>query len=201
MTKTPDFDELVGEELEPDERERLLRVHELLVAAGPPPELPPSLLQPPHPERDAAVAWLPARRRLTLIGVAAALALAVFVGGYAAGRHHGGGFTTAAVRAMHGTGLAPQAAATIRISDPDRAGNWPMSFSVHGLPVLPQGAYYELYLSLNGKPVATCGTFTVHAGTTEVRLNAPYELRRFNGWVVTRHEFGGRGDGPVLLTT
>ena len=39
--RTPSFDELVGGDLEPAERERLLRVHELLVAAGPPPELSP----------------------------------------------------------------------------------------------------------------------------------------------------------------
>ena len=35
---TPDFDELVGTDLDPAERERLERVHELLVAAGPPPD-------------------------------------------------------------------------------------------------------------------------------------------------------------------
>jgi len=34
----PDFDELVGSDLEPSERARLERVHELLVAAGPPPD-------------------------------------------------------------------------------------------------------------------------------------------------------------------
>ena len=36
---TPDFDELVGTDLEPGERARLERVHELLIAAGPPPDL------------------------------------------------------------------------------------------------------------------------------------------------------------------
>ena len=43
----PDFDELVGE-LEPEEEARLRHVHELLVAAGPPPELPPALLEAPR---------------------------------------------------------------------------------------------------------------------------------------------------------
>jgi hypothetical protein len=42
----PDFEELVGGDLEPRERERLLRVHEALVAAGPPPELTPDLAAP-----------------------------------------------------------------------------------------------------------------------------------------------------------
>jgi hypothetical protein len=198
MTSTPDFDDLVGDDLPPEERDRLLRVHELLVAAGPPPELPPSLADPPRPQTK--VALLPSRRRYTFVGVAAAAVLAAFVGGYLAGGH-GAGFSTAAVRPMHGTRLAPLATATIRVAEPDKAGNWPMRFSVSGLPALRRGEYYELYLSRHGKPIATCGTFTVHGGTTVVRLNAPYELRRFDGWVVTRHEAGARGDGPVLLTT
>jgi hypothetical protein len=36
----PNFDELIGPDLPPGDRERLRRVHELLVAAGPPPEMP-----------------------------------------------------------------------------------------------------------------------------------------------------------------
>ena len=35
----PNLDDLIGTDVEPGERERLERVHELLVAAGPPPEL------------------------------------------------------------------------------------------------------------------------------------------------------------------
>ena len=42
MTRGPDFDQLVGHEVGREERERLQRVHELLVEAGPPPELSPS---------------------------------------------------------------------------------------------------------------------------------------------------------------
>ena len=41
------------DDLRAEERARLQRVHELLVAAGPPPELPPRLLQEPDPERRA----------------------------------------------------------------------------------------------------------------------------------------------------
>jgi hypothetical protein len=37
----PDFDELVGTDLPVAERERLLRVHQLLLEAGPPPEVVP----------------------------------------------------------------------------------------------------------------------------------------------------------------
>ena len=51
MTDRPNFDELVGgDDLSTDEAARLQRVHDLLIEAGPPPELPPHLLQEPDPE-------------------------------------------------------------------------------------------------------------------------------------------------------
>ena len=50
----PNFDDLVDQGLDLEERARLLRVHELLIAAGPPPELPPSLASPP-PEPKATL--------------------------------------------------------------------------------------------------------------------------------------------------
>jgi hypothetical protein len=43
VSRHPDFHELVGNDLDPAERERLERVHEMLIAAGPPPELPQEL--------------------------------------------------------------------------------------------------------------------------------------------------------------
>ncbi len=199
MSRTPDFDELVGTDLPENERKRLLRAHELLLAAGPPEELPPALAHAPDPEPK--VALLPQRRRYTLIGLAATLALAAFGVGYFAGGFGGSGFTTAFARPMHGTALAPHALATIRIADVDRAGNWPMRFSVNGLQPLPKGGYYELFLTRHGRPVATCGTFNVHDGTAVVRLNAPYLLKQFDGWVVTRHLPTTRGTGAVLMTT
>ena len=47
MSDRPNFDELAGgDDLSPEEAARLERVHDLLVAAGPPAELPPHLLEP-----------------------------------------------------------------------------------------------------------------------------------------------------------
>jgi hypothetical protein len=40
----------------------------------------------------------------------------------------------------------------------------------------------------------------VHGGTTVVSLNAPYALRTFDGWIVTRHVPAQKPDA-VLLTT
>ena len=55
VTDRPDFRELVGgDDLSTDEAARLQRVHDLLIEAGPPPELPPHLLEEPDPEGGAA---------------------------------------------------------------------------------------------------------------------------------------------------
>ena len=39
--KQPEFDDLIAADVPPEERARLYRTHELLVQAGPPPELSP----------------------------------------------------------------------------------------------------------------------------------------------------------------
>ncbi|MDX6512258.1 MAG: Anti-sigma-K factor rskA [Gaiellaceae bacterium] len=204
MSRRPDFEQLVGaDELAPDELERLRGVHDLLIAAGPPPELPPALEQ--APDVDAPVTLLPRRRRAVLALLAAALALAAFGAGYlVSGRGDGNtGFkadTSIPPIPMHGTVAAPGALASIRLGPADDGGNWPMLFTVRGLKQLPPNQYYELYLSRGGKPVASCGTFRVHGGTTTVLLNAPYKLRRFSGWIVTMHAKSAGGDRKLLTT-
>jgi len=78
----------------------------------------------------------------------------------------------------------------------DSAGNWPMRMTVSGLPTLAQGKTYTLWLTKKGALQAPCGTFTVGKGTTTVRLNAPYKLREYSGWVVVR-----TGSAKPLLKT
>ena len=80
--KPPDLRDLVGEDVPAAELERLARVHELLVHAGPPPELPGELAEPPEP--DSTVALLPKRHWRPLAALAAALALAAFGAGWLA---------------------------------------------------------------------------------------------------------------------
>jgi hypothetical protein len=195
----PDFRALVGEDLPEEERARLERVHELLVAAGPPPELPPSLTTPQTEPPELAVAFLPRRRLGAVLALAAAVALVAFLGGFLAGRT-GDHFTKRVEVPMHGTALARGASATIQIGALDKSGNWPLKLIVRGLRSLPKGAYYEMYLTRRGHPVATCGTFTVAQPTASVRLNAPYHLRLYDGWVVTR-EAPGKNAHPVVLRT
>jgi hypothetical protein len=189
-----DFHDLVGEDLNPEEERRLRRVHELLVQAGPPPELPPALREPVARRR-----WqLPSfRLRLApaLALVAASVAIAFGVG-YLVG-DRGGGFSTEHVVAMRPTAAGPPTAvASIKVGAQDEAGNWPLVLYVKHLPEQPVKAYYELWLTRNGKTVATCGTFRVHGDETTVRLNAPYKLKAFDGWVVTTDK-----RDRVLLTT
>lgn len=200
--KTPDFDELVGADETPAERERLRRVHELLLAAGPPEELSPALeaghqLIGPDPFR--ARARRPRTRRSLLLLAAALVVAVAFFSGYVAGNR--GGFPTQFAVQMRGTALAPDALATLQVAPKDEGGNWRMRITVKGLPQLPSGGYYVLYLTRNGKPIAPCGSFNVDAGATTVELNAPYKLKTFDGWIVTRWNAKRRAPGPVVLRT
>jgi len=190
----PDFDELLdAEELDPEERARLERVHALLVEAGPPPDLSPRLnARPVVPARRGAIP-LPRRRRGAVLLVAAAFALALFGAGWLGGAHSR---STHVVRtiAMAGPGGAR---ASLDLLDADRAGNWPMVMRISGLASLPEGETYTLWLTKSGKLEASCGTFTVGAGTTTVDLNAPYRLKEYDGWVVVRSGL----TAPLLTTT
>lgn len=195
--RTPDFEELVGGEVAGEERERLRRAHEALVAAGPPPLLPATLAEPAPARRRGFL-----RRRALLIPLAAALAAATFLGGYLVGRPDPPGFDVRVVVEIRGTTLQPGATALLSLGFGDEGGNWPMLLEVRGLPKIEDRAgYYELALSRGGKPVATCGTFKVQAGTTKVRFTASYPLKRFDGWVVTAHPRGHLEKPPIVMST
>jgi hypothetical protein len=193
----PDFPELVGEEGTPEELERLRRVHDLLVAAGPPPKLSRRLGRAPRVR--LRVVTLPPRRVQAALALAAAAAIALGFGiGYAV--RGDGGFSVQGARPMHGVGSLASASASIEIGKLDAAGNWPLEMVVRGLPALPRGGWYELSLTKHGVPEVSCGTFKAHGdGVTRVRLNAPYDFGEYDGWVVTSHVHG-RPD-RVLLTT
>ena len=193
----PELRELVGDDLPQAELERLGRVHELLVRAGPPPELPSELAKPPEP--DATIAFLPRRHWRPLALLAAALALAAFGAGWLASSAGDSAETTFPAIdfnvPMYGTEAAPNAVASIAVGEIDDAGNWPMAMTVRGLPALPAGQHYELWLTKKGELVASCGTFNTDDDTVTY-LNAPYKLRQYDGWVVTRS-----GDERLLLRT
>jgi hypothetical protein len=203
---TREFDDLVDtDELDPLEEERLRRIHDLLVEAGPPPDLPPALEHPAAIPRDedaeiVQFPLLPRRRAAVAVLIAAAISAIAFGGGYLLGhRGQDGDFSSTKVVPMRGAG---NALASIRIGHRDSVGNWPMEMIVNGLPQQPNPrAYYSLYLTRNGKPVAPCGTFRVHGKTTRIRFTVPYKLTRFDGWVVTRQPAGVHTPGHVVLST
>jgi hypothetical protein len=176
---SPDFDELIGSDVAPEERERLKRAHEALLVAGPPPELPDALAHPREHRRYA---------RPVLLLAAALVVLAAFLGGWLVG---GGGEDPDFTLAMHGTPAAAAASAELDVYPIDEAGNWPMKMHVSGLA----DGRYELVLTRDGKPVVSCGFFLAH-GSTSASLNAPYKLRTYDGWAVIRP-----GSSRILLRT
>jgi hypothetical protein len=206
VTRTPNFDELIGPPSEQDEqveRERLRRVHDLLLQAGPPPELSPQIEAGPtfammlqRPRRRA-------RRGITLLAATVAVAALAFLAGYATGNDGGNGNGAPKGRTLSliGTKAAPGAFASLRIEPADAAGNWPMLISVTGLPKLPPGGYYTVYLVRHGKPLAPCGTFVVadKGSGAPVWLNAPYELHKGDSWVVTQQMPDHHEAGPIVL--
>jgi len=200
MTQKPDFDELVGFDVEQGERERLRRVHELLLEAGPPPELSPELEAGPTLAMTLGGRERHGRRRMMLLAAAIAVLALAFLGGYISA-NHSGGMAGARTLKLAGTSLDPSALASLRIAPVDEAGNWPMQLNVTGLPKMPARGYYAVYLVRNGKIYAPCGTFVV-AGVgrgTSVRLNAPYRLQHGDTWVVTKQLPGNHEPGPIVL--
>jgi hypothetical protein len=202
MRRTPDFDELVGDDLGHEERERLERVHGLLVTAGPPPELTPEMERGPTlgmtlggPSRRRV------ERRVALLAAAVTVLALAFLGGYLAGHGNVGSLSGGHTLNLVGTAQARGAQAVLRVQDADAAGNWPMTLSVTGLPKLPPRGYYEVFLTRNGKVFAPCGTFLVKSatGAVSVQLNAPYHLHRGDGWVVTKQLPGHNEAGPVVM--
>jgi hypothetical protein len=196
VNRPPDFHELADEVEDPAERARLERVHDLLVEAGPPPELSP-MLQAPPPASPRDFPWQrPRVVRPRAVLVAAAIFTAFFVGYLTAGP----GTDEARpkyVRTIELDGRG-DARGAIGVGIRDERGNWPMVLSVWGLEHLSGGDYYTLALTKDGKPIVTCGTFNVSGDQTTVRMTAAYNLKGFDGWVVLRYDAQTHDDVPVL---
>jgi len=204
VTLPPDFDDLVARDVPPEERARLYRAHELLVKAGPPPELSPELDAVPWPDEALAPLW--GRQKRTgfrrPVVLAAALATALVVGllvGQATGSSKTSINAWQTIQ-LRGTELASSASGTLELARPNGQGNYDMVLRVKGLPKQPGGGYYTLDLTKGGKAVVPCGTFNVN-GETVVRLTAAYDLAHFdkNGWVVTRETPGHFRHDQIVL--
>lgn len=200
MSDTPNFRDLVGEGLAPAEQERLERVHELLIAAGPPPELPPELEEVPDRRgnvRELETAGLPRRRVGAALALAAAIALIAFLGGYLAGYKHTGNSSFEAVKTVALTNA--QAQAVVKFGPKDTNGNTPMQLKVEGLKSLPAGDYYTLYMTKDGKPVVVCGSFNVRGPqSTTLKFPVAYDPANFNGLEIAHWRGADHKSVPVV---
>ena len=198
MSLPPHFGDLVGNDLSPAERERLERVHDMLVAAGPPPELPQELADPPRPE--GRLVELARQRLRTGLVLAAALVIATFAFGYFLGAR-GEDSSPAAFTPVKTAVLGKSAdrLAVVQIGDRDANGNRPMVMTVEGLDRLSGGDYYTLFMTRNGKPIVTCGTFNVgEDGVTTVRFSVAYDLDAYDGLMLAEYSKRKHADKPLL---
>ena len=190
MTRAPDFDDLVGKDVPDEERARLLQAHRLLVEAGPPPELSPEMDSVPWPEDSQMPLVKPKQRRPILLAAAIATAIGI---GFVLGQSTSSSSSSSSMEAVRvvqlaGTKLDNDARGTLELGKADAHGNWPMILHTRGLQQLPEGGYYDLYLTKGGKPVVLCGTFNVKGDEVVVHFSAAYDLGHFDkdGWVITR---------------
>jgi hypothetical protein len=200
VSDAPNFRDLVGEGIAPAERERLERVHELLIAAGPPPELPPELEEVPDARgnvRELEPSGLPRRRVGAALALAAAIALIAFLGGYLAGYKRTGNSSFESVRAVALTNA--QAQAVVKFGAKDANGNTPMQLRVEGLQRLPAGDYYTLYMTQDGKPVVVCGSFNVRGPqATTLKFPVAYDPANFNGLEIAHWRRADHKAVPVV---
>ena len=183
MKEPPDLHELVGNDLSPEERERLSGVDALLRRVpAPPHDVPASL--------TAAVAQVPlaTRRGNRRIRVGLALAFAAVLAATAFGIGHwtGSRFDTEYSVEMAPTAGAPGAEAVVQVGPRDESsGNVELLLDVAGLPQLEPGRDYALWLEQNGEWAATCGYFAVGEGETTVRMTVSYDFGDFDAWVIS----------------
>jgi hypothetical protein len=197
----PDFRELVGNDLPEEERARLKRAHDLLVAAGPPPDLPPALAEPPV--AGASVSWLPRRRAGAALVLAATLLLTAFAAGFLLG-DRGDSSESRPFDAERTVvlGKSGSALVVVRLGNADRHGNHPMLVTVEGLERQTGGDYYSLLMLRNGKPVAVCGTFNVAGrGATTIRLTTAYDFEGYDGLMLAEYREADHEDHPLLQTS
>jgi hypothetical protein len=198
VSRPPDFRDLVGNDLSPAERERLEQVHNLLVAAGPPPELPQALAQAPR--QEGRLVELARNRLRTGLVLAAALVIAAFGVGYffgAQGEESNPAAFTAVKTAV--LGASPDRLAVVSIGEQDADGNWLMVVTVEGLDHLSGGDYYTLFMTRGTTRKVTCGTFNVDdEGVTTIRLSVAYDVSRFDGLMLAEYSHDERENKPLL---
>jgi hypothetical protein len=186
MREPPDLRDLIDDDVPDEERRRLERADALLRSVPAPPASVPHGLS--EAVRGIARGERPGRGRRR---AAAALAFAAVVPaalglGYWAGGERG---VDEQYRvAMRATEDARGASALIRVGERDEeTGNVTLELDVSGLPKLPEGGYYALWLAKDGRYAGTCGTFGVGDDETTISMNVSYDFDRYDAWVITAY--------------
>jgi Anti-sigma-K factor rskA len=196
VREPPDLSRLVGEELPPEELERLRDVDALLRRVpAPPHEVPASL--------TAAVARVPlaaeSKPRGRRVALALAFAAVLAAAAFAVGQWSGSRFDVAYTVDLVPTADAPGAAAVVKVGERDEeSGNVELLVDVSGLPPLEGDEYYALWLEQDGEWAATCGYFAVGDGETTVRMTVSYDFADFDAWIISE---GSRQEAPPPLLT
>jgi hypothetical protein len=186
VREPPDIHELIGDDVPEEQLAELRRADSLLRAVPPPPsQVPPRLTQAVATLAAPTPFW--SRRRM---GAALALAAALSAVFFGIGRWSAtDDVDPRATVPLQATQNAPQAAAVIEVGELDeKSGNWELELEVEGLPRLPGGRYYALWLEKDGEYAATCGTFNAGEGTTRVRMTVSYRLSDYDAWVISEHD-------------
>jgi hypothetical protein len=205
VSRNPSLDELIGTEATGAERERLQHAHEMLLEAGPPPELSDTLEAGPTLGMTFGKKKRARKPRVMLLLAAALAVVVVFFAGYTLGGNgtsKGHDTSLAIAQQLKGTSIVPQAQGTLQVWTSQDGHNWPMTLTVVGLPQLAPHSYYEVYLVRHGKLGGSCGLFRVGGSPQDpvtVTLTSPYQLQQGDSWVVTRPGQGGMEPGPVVL--
>lgn len=189
-SRPPDFEELVSDDLPEEVRERLRRVDSVLRSVpAPPPAVPARVESAVTALAKPRVPLWTSGRLAFALPLAAAIALLFFLLGARVGDRDG--FDERAAIPMQPTAQTPaearDASALIRVGEPDASGNWPLRLEVTGLPRLPKGGYYALWLSKDGEYGATCGTFAMGEGETTATWTVTYPLGEYDAWVITAY--------------
>jgi hypothetical protein len=201
VNRTPNLDELVGADATGAERERLQHVHDLLLQAGPPPELSPELEAGPNLKMTVGKRRRVVKQRALLLLAASLALLLIFLGGYAVGNRGGSDKPALVSLTLAGTSAVPHGTRASLEVWHRKDGNWPMTLTAVGLPKLSPHNYYEVYLIRAGQLSGSCGTFRVTNPRlpVTVSLNSPYTLEKGDSWIVTRPGAGGVEPGTTVL--
>jgi hypothetical protein len=213
-----DLVDLTG--LSDEDETRLRRVHEMLVAAGPPTDLPIELSRPVAVADGEVVSLAEVvpladviplaqhrsrRRPVAALLIAATVAVACFGGGYLlATQASSDKSAIKVVRVVPMQGVQEQnSLASLSVGSSDQNGNWPLQLTVSGLPQLTGDARYYLVVKQGkGGRGILCGSFEVAPhGATTVTFNVAYKITPSTHWIITRMAPGVKYPGHVVMTT